>query len=387
MLKNKKTLITALILYALSTGASFATFNFLDSSPTSSVSPLATTPDGGLAIDPGAPRDQQCPLNGAMFTDIERKSWENRRPLVVMIENHQEARPQSGLSKADVVYEAVAEGGITRFAAVFLCAAQANDVTVAPVRSARTYYLDWASEYGETPLYAHVGGANTPNKADALGQIQKYGWGGRYGNDLNQFSLGFPTFWRDYNRLGHSVATEHTMVSTTEKLWEAGEERGWTNLDPDGEEWMDNFTEWKFQDESGSTDGESATSIKFDFWEDFAQYAVAYAYDSQTNTYKRSTGGVAHLDLNTDEQIGVSTVVVQFVAETGPIDELKHMLYGTIDDGKALIFQDGKVVEGTWSKATRIGRTIFEDSAGNEIEFVGGPIWIHAVPTGSQIDY
>src|SRR5581483_1401572 len=85
-----------------------------------------------------------------------------KRPFAVVVENHPDARPQSGLSQADVVYEALAEGGITRFLAIF----QSQDVkSIGPVRSARTYFNDWAQEWGA--VYAHVGG-----NSDALALIK-----------------------------------------------------------------------------------------------------------------------------------------------------------------------------------------------------------------------
>ena len=66
-------------------------------------------------------RSAECPLNGLRYPPAYRTAWEERRPLGIMIENHPDARPQYGLASADVVYEAVAEGGITRFLAVFYC--------------------------------------------------------------------------------------------------------------------------------------------------------------------------------------------------------------------------------------------------------------------------
>ena len=64
----------------------------------------------------------------------------------------------------------------------------------------------------------------------------------------------------------------------------------------------------------------------------------------------------------------------------------EHLLYGDKGQGQALIFQDGKVVKGTWSKATRLSREKFYDSNGQEIEFNPGQIWIQTVPTGSESD-
>ena len=236
MEKRKKlilSIIGGIVLYFVSTGISYAAFHFLLGPTTPGlVSPLPLE-EARSRVDLAAPKTEACPLNGQLFTKGEKQIWEKQRPLTVMIENHAEARPQSGLSRADIVYEAVAEGGITRFLAVFYCGAAARDTIIGPVRSARTYYLDFASEYSDYPLYAHVGGANKPGLANALGQIGDYGWLDK-GNDLNQFSLGFPTFWRDYERLDHPVATEHTMYSTTDKLYEIAHQRGLDAQDDEG---------------------------------------------------------------------------------------------------------------------------------------------------------
>lgn len=318
-----------------------------------------------------------------MFTKGEKQIWEDRRPLTVMIENHSESRPQSGLSRVDIIYEAVAEGGITRFLAIYYCGAAAEDVLIGPVRSARTYYLDLASEYGAYPLYAHVGGANVPGPANALGQIGDYGWLAQ-GNDLNQFSLGFPTFWRDYERLGRPVATEHTMYSTTDKLYDVAHERGLDAKDDEGEKWDEDYQPWQFKD-----DGEkgSVTNIRFNFWSGYGEYEVNWQYDGENNQYLRSNGGQAHKDLNNDEQLKAKVVVVQFMREKGPIDEHKHLLYTTTGTGKAIVFQDGQANQATWSKAKRQERTIFKDSKGKEIKFNRGQIWIEIVPLGKEVNY
>jgi hypothetical protein len=379
-------ILAGLGLYLFTTGISYAAFNFLSTPPDIEFkSPIPAGEGGELFIDPAEPKTEACPLNGAYYTKTERKVWEKRRPLAVMIENHTEARPQSGLSNADVVYEAVAEGGITRFLALYLCDAVAKDRILGPIRSARTYYLDWASEYGETPLYVHVGGANLPGPANALGQIQQYGWGGRYGNDLNQFSIGYPTFWRDYERIGHTVATEHTMYSTTEKLWAEGEDRGWTNKDLDGIDWQQVFEPWTFSDEE--KEGEAASEIHFGFWEGYKEYDVTWKYNSQAGLYERFNGGGPLKDLNNDQQITSKVVIVQFMVEKGPIDELKHLLYQTTGSGKALVFQDGKVIEATWKKSTRTDRTKFFTKTGKEIVFSPGKIWIEIIPSGNSVDY
>lgn len=386
--KNKSKLILIIggvLVYLASAGLSYGAFRFLGGGDRL-LSPVDITPGSGFKIDPNAPKTEACPLTGVLFSKAERQIWEQRRPLTVMVENHEESRPQSGLSKADVVYEAVAEGGITRFLAVFYCGAVAEEVTIGPVRSARTYFMDFASEYGDYPLYTHVGGANIPGPANALGQIGDYGWLAK-GNDLNQFSLGFPVFWRDYERIGHPVATEHTMYSTTEKLWEVAQKRGLTNVDDEGNKWDATFSQWQFKEEAKLDERGEVARVEFSFWENNPEYAVRWEYQKDNNNYLRFNNGQSLKDLNNDSQLQAKTVIIQLMKEKGPIDEVKHILYTTLGSGQALIFQDGQVIEGTWIKAKRQSRTKFTDSSGKEISLNRGPIWIEIVPVGGEVKY
>jgi len=389
-MKTKKKLVViifgGILLYLASAGISFAAFRYLGKSvEIGPISPL-TEEQGHFKVDLSAPKTEKCPLNGSLFTKDERKIWEKRRPLTVMVENHEEARPQSGLSRADIVYEAVAEGGITRFLAVYYCGASAQDVTIAPVRSARIYYLDFASEYGDYPLYAHVGGANKPGPANALGQIGDYGWLAK-GNDLNQFSLSFPTFWRDYERLSHPVATEHTMCSTTDRLWEVAQKRGLTDKDKNGNQWDESFESWSFKDDEKLEKRGDVVKVNMEFWSDYQAYGVEWQYDRESNFYLRLNGGQPHKDLNNDEQLKAKVVIVQLTKEQGPVDNNKHLLYQTTGKGKVIVFQDGEAIQGTWEKKDRESRTKFFDSQGKEIKLNRGPIWIEIVPARQKVNY
>lgn len=387
----KATIFVSLAIYSLATASSFFAFRTFSAPSGPLTSPLTEQEEqeGVLVkVDPGAPKTESCPLNGQMLTKAERDAWEEKRPLVVMIENHHESRPQAGLQSADVIYETVAEGGITRFMAVFYCDAVDRDLTIGPVRSARTYFLDWASEYSDHPLYTHVGGANTPGPADALGQLKKYGWAGE--NNLNQFGLSVKVCWRDdsylkkANNVNH-VATEHTMYCSTKQLWDEADFRGWAAKGEDDKLWTQTFTPWKFEEAKAAATAK-AQSISFDFWEDFTQYTVKWDYDPATNVYARSTGGTTHQDVLSGEQLKFQVIIAQFVTEKGPIDDNKHMLYGTTGTGKAKIFQNGQVIEANWSKKTRVSRTVFTDSKGKEIIFAAGKIWIEALPVGAKIN-
>lgn len=389
---NKKTLIIVLVsfgLYLVSTGISWASFSLLSPRLVKKVAykpPTAATrtQESGLTFDPNQPKTENCPLNGALYPKAQKEWWEKHRPLGIMIENHQESKPQSGLTSADVVYEAVAEGGITRFLVVYYCQ---DAGIVGPVRSARTYFLDFISEYGSFPLYAHVGGANAPGPADALGQIVKYGWASF--NDLNQFSVPFPTFWRDNERLGHPVATEHTVYATTTKLWDfAKDKRGLSDKDKKGQSWDKNFRAWNFKDDAKLTDRRDAQTINFGFWQGYNQYEVKWVYERELNVYKRENGGEVHRDKNNTAQIQAKNVVILFMTERNANDGYEnnlHLLYGTKGQGRAIVFMDGKEIEGTWQKKDREERTIIFDSKGNEIKFNKGAIWFEILPTGNKV--
>lgn len=387
MKKNLPIIIGAIFIYLISTGLSFVFFSWTGGSDESIASPITDniTPGEGFKIDPGLPKTEACPLNGKLYSKPEKAIWETRRPMGVMIENHTESRPQSGLAKADVVYEAVAEGGITRFLAVFYCGV-AENTELAPVRSARSYYVDWVSEYDA--LYSHVGGAGkcgdstVDERAKALCQIDKYGI-----KDLDQFGISFPHCYRNPDRIDHPVATEHQMVCLSENLYKIASERGWTNVDEKGVSWDKNFTSWKFKKEADTADRGDASKIEFGFWRGYKDYDVTWQYDKENNLYKRLSGGKPHLDLDTNQQITAKNVIVQLVAETGPVDEHKHMIYGTIGKGDAFIFQDGKVIKGSWSKKTRVARTMFYDEKGSEVKFNPGEIWIEIVPAGNEVTY
>lgn len=378
--------ILSIVLFTVSTLLSYSLFSgrsaLVNSIPENTAETIPTA-SSAVTEDPKEPRTESCPLNGELHTKKAKENWQLRRPLAVMVENHTEARPQSGLSSADVVYEAVAEGGITRFMALFLC--NLSDVQVGPVRSARTYFLDWLGEYDAA--YAHVGGANTQGPADALGQIIKYGV-----KDMNQFSIGFPTFWRDYQRLGRPVATEHTMYSTTQKLWDVSSKRGWTNVDQSGKRWDDGFVMWKFKDSGSDTykDNPTATSVNVNFWSGYNDYAVTWKYDGACSCYKRENGGSQHLDFDDKSQLSARNVIVQFAVESHANDGYEnnaHLLYNTIGQGKALFFIDGKVVEGKWLKNSRTNRTKYLANNSREVVFNRGVIWIQTVPDGSKVNY
>lgn len=381
-------IISAILLYVISTGISYATFRVFSPTSGSPTSPISTDKKGKFVIDPAIPKTERCPINGQLFTKQEREIWEKRRPLAVMIENHTDARPQTGLSYADVVYEAVAEGGITRFMGLFYCGIAAYDVGFAPVRSARTYYIDWVSEYDA--LYNHVGGAGRCNddtvdeRAKALCQIDEYGI-----KDMDQFGLPFKVCRRNESRLGREVAWEHTVECFSNALYDYAETKyNWTNVDEEGVAWDENFESWKFKEEAKEGDRGTTSSVSFVHWDGYEKdFGVQWNYDQATNSYKRVMGGEPHIDWDTKEQLTVKNVIVQQTKETSSVDEHMHVLYDTIGTGKAIIFQDGKAILGTWKKPKRTARTLYFDEKGKEVTLNPGKVWIEVIDPSAKITY
>jgi hypothetical protein len=277
----------------------------------------------------------------------------NPELFAVMIENMIEARPLAGLAKASLVYEAISEAGITRFLAIY--PATVDVEKIGPVRSARLYYLDWAEEYGA--LYAHCGGS-----PEALRAISNYNI-----FNLDEFSNA-KYFWRAKNR-----GAPHNLYTSTELLKKALEDKDWI-VKPD-------FTPWQFKSEEPKSG--DVQQIKIDF--SSPAYQVTWKYDQEKNDYLRWQAGEIQKDED-GTQIWAKNIVVQFV-KMWVVDEVGRKKMETIGSGRALIFQDGKSIEGEWRKKEKGARTKFYDQNGNEIKFNPGVTWIEVVPIGTNVEF
>lgn len=405
ILNSKKIIITLsfLGLYLLSTGVSLAVFSFINQEP-EAITDANDLEDARAKLEE-LPKTEECPINGGMFSKVEKEIWSGRRPVLAMVENSLDSRPQSGFSAADVVYEAVAEGGITRFLGVFYCAGAKSNLRIAPIRSARIYYVNLAAGYGNYPIFLHQGAANrlcgdcpsglkptsqVATEVDAYTALDKLGWrAGSSGNDLDGgYNIAYPVVVRNQYRLSQEPAAwEHSVEAFLDKVYEEAGKRGFNYKDSDNVAWDKEFRSWTFSDDAAASSTE-ADEISFGFWSNKSDYDVSWKYEKATNSYLRENGGKPATDWEGEKtQITAKNVVIMFAKERGPVDSEKHMMYEVIGTNDAIIFQNGEVIKGTWKKSSQVDREIFYDKNGKEISFVRGPIWIEVVPDGNDIDY
>jgi hypothetical protein len=401
---RKFVIITSFVgLFLISVGISLIVFYYVAPQTASS---LISKVNQKTKLNINLPKTEECPINGQMYTKSESDVWNSRRPITMMLENHVEARPESGLSRADVVYEAVAEGGITRFMSVFYCGAAAEDVLAAPLRSARVYFINMAAGYGTDPIFLHQGEANNicstcpggvkPSSqinptVNALTLFDKLGWqGGSQGNNFDGgYNIGYPIVVRNQYRLSGTTAAawEHSVVVDLNLVWQEAAKRSLSYKDSSGVAWTKGFRKWLFQNGSATT-SPTASDIKFDFWASMPGYDVEWKYDSTTNSYMRYNAGVAHVDQEFDKpQLSAKNIAIMFVVEKGPLDTEHHMFYQDTGTGKALVFQNGQVITGTWKKDSALDREVFYDTNGKEISMVRGQTWVELVPSTNKVSY
>lgn len=291
------------------------------------------------------------PLTGLA---IEKETLK-RRPLAVMINNSTSARPQSGLDKADMVYEFLAEGGITRLLAIYIH----NDVEeVGPVRSARPYFVVKALEFDA--LYAHCGGST-----DALEDIKRYNVA-----DLDEFTIGKKAFWRSSDRVA-----PHNLYTSTDNLWTyANTKKLNTPV---------NLPGFKFLAKGEDTLGQRAENIFIKY--SSKNYNVTYKFNAASKTYLRFNGDAAHVDKVSGKQLEASNILIQYAPTLAHDDS--RLDIDLMGEGKALLFNNGKVQNGSWKKNSLNEQTVFLDETGNEVKLVPGQTWIQVVPTTSEVTY
>ncbi len=313
--------------------------------------------------------EEPAPVFYAPLTGIQIESeLDKSKPVTaIMIENSPDARPQSGLKDAEVVYEAVAEGGITRFLAVYQ---QNKPSLIGPVRSLRMYFLDWATPYDAS--IAHVGGSYQSLQKVRNGQYR----------DIDQF-FNAAAYWRSADRYA-----PHNVYTSFAKLDQLNSQKGYTSSNPTGleriEEDQPAATQGSNTDEKAST-VESAKKIDINI--SGPTYNSSYSYDEKTKQYARSQAGAPHTDREKG-QITADVVIALRVTMTQVFEDGYRESIPTTGKGDAVIFQNGTAKKVSWRKDSQQGQLYFTDSEDKRILLQPGTTWISAVPiSGGSVSW
>jgi hypothetical protein len=298
----------------------------------------------------------------------------NARPFVAMVENSPDARPQSGIIDADVIFEVVDEGGVTRLVTVY--SSKEPDL-VGPVRSTRPYYAEIARSFdpvlvfwGTAPQFyviiANLGldylsplGDSTGNSSVTANFVDP-------GNGEGKDAI------RDATRVA-----PHNAYVRLSRMKEIASDIGYSL---EGGQ-----SPFKFKEDAPEADRGDITDITIDF--SSAAFKVDYKYDSATNTYLRSSGGKPSLDRESGDQMAFNNVIVLFTDIKNSGDDAGHMIIRTTQTGDAYYFIDGKVIEGTWGRNSVLEPFSFKDKDGKTILINRGQTYVSMVSGIEQLGY
>jgi len=288
------------------------------------------------------------------LTGIGTMTEMKERPIAVIVENQAQARPQDGLHKADIVYEILAEGDITRFVAVFQ--SQTPDV-IGPVRSMRPYLAQLSHNFDA--LIVHAGwsqeGINyiVKHKLAHFDQV--------YGDDAY--------YWRDKSR-----KAPHNLYTSTKLIREGAVKKKFR------EEW--NSIGPKFYDATNSQTitGQPAASVKIHY---IGKYHVGYEYDPILNRYNRSMIGEPHKDKTSSTQLTADNIMVLFTKHK-IVDKIGRRHIDVSGPGSGYLIQRGQLREITWDNKKGM---ITPYINGTEAELLPGQTWVQIVPEGSKVEF
>lgn len=283
------------------------------------------------------------------------------RPFAVMINNHHDAWPQCGIQDAYLVYEIIAEGGITRMFALFK---DVDTAKIGSIRSARHYFVDYAQE--NDAIFVHWGGS-----PQAYDRIRSSGIA-----EIDGMALEGSVFFRD-RTLKRNY--EHTGFTSMENLKAYAAEKG---FDRDTE--VDLLLDYSIDeiDISEKAGAQSAYGVEIKYSN---YHTTSYEYDEERKVYVRSMSDVPNVDLETGEQYTAKNIIVYALSNYGLNDgsgkgrqELEN-----IGTGDGFYITDGYAVPITWEKEDEDAQTVYKYEDGTEIEVNDGNTFIQIYPTST----
>ncbi len=262
------------------------------------------------------------------------ESFVTKRPVAMMINNIKQAIPQLGISKADIIYECIVEGGITRLMCLF--SDYENLPVTGSVRSSRDYYIDLAQSHDA--IYAHCGGSEEAYSTIANRKINNI-------DGVRGSSYAANAYWKDNERV-HSMGYEHASMTSGEKLSAAIENLGYrTNL-------TDNFAHpLNFNKEKIPFDGNDAMSVTISYSGSYSR--SFFVYDAETGKYKKGQYGAAHIDAENGETLNFDNIIVLGVSYQNTGDYYNHLIMNFTGSGSGYYISGGKAKSIIWKKSDR----------------------------------
>ncbi len=301
------------------------------------------------------PKEPSVPAFTAPLTGLPVEQSVIERPLAIMINNAPAARPQAGLSQADMVYEVLAEGGITRLVAFFQ--SHGGDMKIGPVRSIRPYLIELGETYGALPI--HAGGST-----DAYAILQQ-----QRKEHLDEISNGGAYFWRSKDR-----RPPHNLYTDVSRLRKGSDSKGYVK--------QTEVPVYRYL-KTGETPvmvDESAASLHIRFL--LKSYRVSYTYDPADQRYKRFVNEKSHLDQNNNQQLSAANVIVMSTRHR-TLDDVGRLSVELDGSGEAMVFQQGKLIRAEWQHIS--GDAIRFMKNGVEIPLTPGTSYIHVVPADTSL--
>ncbi|MGE5614739.1 MAG: DUF3048 domain-containing protein [Bacillota bacterium] len=324
-----------------------------DAETTEVIPPPQTTSEP--AAESGETKPDEPPAN-----DDFALASEGIRPLAVMIDNEgSKVLPQGGLDKAQIIYEIIVEGGLTRLMPIFW---GTNPEMIGPVRSARHYFLDYCMEYDA--IYVHYG--ESPQADRDIGKFKI--------NEIDGIILGPDVFWD----LTKDPGNWQDSYTSMEKLKAYAQKRKYKST-----------TEVKFPFTYNQSDvipaaGQPAPAVTLKY----PSMTVKYEYDGSTGLYSRFRYGKPHMERVSGEQLKAKNIIVMFVPNYDiKGDPAGRQEMDTTGSGKGYFITGGKAVKIKWSKESRSSQTKYADEEGNPITLNRGQTWIQIMPVAAKVTF
>jgi len=313
--------------------------------PTQDLSPTAIPADW-VASD----------LDGAMAPP----NLAHRLPMAIMVDDNEVARPQSGISSASIVYQAFADGGEDRYMFIFQ---EGTATDIGPVRSARPYFVYWAADF--KALLGHYGGdANSLQRV--IPTMAKYIY------NMDDLNGGSCPFHRIDTR-----AAPHNAYTNSAALIACLPKRAYPTT-------YQKLPTWTFKDDIPFVQRPASQAIVVPY----RTGTVGYQYDPPTDSYLRLVSGAPEIDPANKQQVYAHTVVVLYQVygnDPNAMDEASRPYVFNVGSGKATVFSEGQAITATWKKTSNTALTRLYDSAGKEIPFTRGAIFMQSVPPGTAV--